>query len=542
MQIICQGNQTLCNLLGFQSIDKTAEYKCSMYTFCYEEKKYCLLFNTLTRKIVSLSNEEYNEYKKYIEKKRNDISSLIEKLISNWFIINKQIDEISLYSEIYEIFKPERQKNFSGFETYVIFTTTACNARCFYCFERNVKPIHMSIETAKVVSKYIRESHRKKHTVCLHWFGGEPLCNIKVIDEICATLKEYEIEYTSRFTSNASIFTKDIIDRAISNWHMDKIQITLDGTENVHNLRKNYIDTEKYNFIQTINNIDYLIKKKIYVTIRLNCDENNIEDMEQLISYLTEHFEGQTRIFIDPHPLFNCDNNELILDSTKSFYQKMLLLEEKATKYNQQYNEEVKKDKSHAIERFRMGSCQSLSMRIGADGSLYPCQHIDQIKPYGNVWDGITNQELFKEWRKEKHHPLCITCQFRPLCGSLEHCNAIRSNCKEYAILKYGDWIKDIYNNYNNSKKFLKLNQKFTLYPLLNQYIAFPNDSNPGDKKVVKLNTSALFMWNLLEKGIVKANLIQKIQEEYQISFLLSEQIVNDFVLHLSKFDFLECT
>lgn len=33
---------------------------------------------------------------------------------------------------------------------YTILTTTGCNARCFYCYEKGTKPVTMTAETADV--------------------------------------------------------------------------------------------------------------------------------------------------------------------------------------------------------------------------------------------------------------------------------------------------------------------------------------------------------------------------------------------------------
>ena len=124
--------------------------------------------------------------------------------------------------------------------SYTIFTTTDCNARCFYCYEMGRSRIPMSAETAHKAAAYIA-AHCGGEKVHLHWFGGEPLFNKQVIDIICTDLAEKGIVYESMIISNGYLFDGATVEQAVSHWKLKSVQITLDGTEEIYNRSKAFI-------------------------------------------------------------------------------------------------------------------------------------------------------------------------------------------------------------------------------------------------------------------------------------------------------------
>ena len=134
-----------------------------------------LLYHTLTCCMILLTNEEAAHL------------TVQQELIDNWFLVPEGHDDRKLCEQIRmtaQLFQPP-QKSITG---YTILTTTGCNARCFYCYEKGTKPVTMTAETASKVVRYIL-AHRGEEKVNLSWFGGEPLYNVQVIDQICKELK-----------------------------------------------------------------------------------------------------------------------------------------------------------------------------------------------------------------------------------------------------------------------------------------------------------------------------------------------------------------
>ena len=54
-----------------------------------------------------------------------------------------------------------------------------------------------------------------------------------------------------------------------------------------------------------------------------------------------------------------------------------------------------------------------------------------------------------------------------------------------------------------------------------------------GSKKYFSLNETGIFLWKFLEKGIFISDLILKTRETYEVSKILAEQSINEFVSEL---------
>jgi len=71
-------------------------------------------------------------------------------LIKNWFLVPENFDEDAVISTIRE--KQQRIINDTYLDHpkgFTILTTSTCNARCFYCYEKNMKnKTHMTMEVA----------------------------------------------------------------------------------------------------------------------------------------------------------------------------------------------------------------------------------------------------------------------------------------------------------------------------------------------------------------------------------------------------------
>ena len=131
--------------------------------------------------------------------------------------------------------------------------------------------------------------------------------NPQVIDLVCDRLKD-----NARFEmiSNASLVDKVGMDR-IKKWKIEKIQITLDGTNDVYNKIKNYIDLPNA-FEHVVNNIAELIANGVVVTIRLNYNHNNVPDILNLIHFLADRFPQREYLRVYAAHLFSKEDTESI--------------------------------------------------------------------------------------------------------------------------------------------------------------------------------------------------------------------------------------
>lgn len=253
-------------------------YKQSLYNIFYPlDDENTIVYNTFTESIVKMDKKTIAILK---SETGFDDEIICKKLHELGFLVKNNVDE----KKIMEL---DRAK--SVYETqaaiYRILTTTACNAKCFYCYEAGVTAENMSLQTAKDVCTFIENRSKGMKKIQIQWFGGEPLINLSVIDYIEGRIQSFGrqegIEIYSTMITNGILFQDDLIYRATKVWKIRKVQISLDGQNKEYAKRKGI--SEKENTLQVvIHNIRELLLNGIKVTIRLNYDKFNLESIKKL--------------------------------------------------------------------------------------------------------------------------------------------------------------------------------------------------------------------------------------------------------------------
>ena len=276
MKVIIPTTPLIEQIVGPQKRAEGQRYRLMTYVVQQPVDDGVLLYNTLTCSLVLLTPDEAADM------------TAQQKLIDHWFLVPQEHDDRKACREIRQLtalFMPTEEV----ITLYTILTTTGCNARCFYCFEKGTKSVSMTAETASKVVHYI-VAHRGDEEVSLKWFGGEPLVNAKVIDQICTELREQGVPFRSIMTSNGYLFDADKVQRAKDLWQLRRVQITLDGTEQTYNRVKAYVHRGVNAFERVLQNIAMLTAAGIHVIIRLNVDKHNIGEMAELVQMLHQRF------------------------------------------------------------------------------------------------------------------------------------------------------------------------------------------------------------------------------------------------------------
>ena len=316
-----------------------------------------------------------------------------------------------------------KQQTPKGIGNYTIVTTTGCNARCAYCFEKGTKPVNMTSETAEKVAQYI-VSHLGEHEkVKISWFGGEPLYNFKVMDRICSRLIEQNVDFSSYIVTNGYLFSEKMAEKAVQLWHLKKAQITLDGTEQNYNRIKAFVHrNEQSPFQRVLYNIGLLIKQGVKVNVRLNICNDNAEDMEELIKLLAERFKDQKLFSLYIHRLFEQSGPEaeaLSSEKRAELFREIRRLEDYS------YLLGVFKPKKLS-QKIRLSHCKvdsEDSVMILPDGHFGLCEHFVDSHFIGHIDDEEWDQEAVKQSREyRKEIPECDTCALYPTCQRLKIC------------------------------------------------------------------------------------------------------------------------
>lgn len=360
-----------------------------------------LLYNTLTCSLLLLTPSE-----------AADITAQ-QELKDRWFLVPQEHDDQKLCQQIRQmaaLVKPAVK----AINSYTILTSTGCNARCFYCFEKGTKPVSMTAETAGKVARYI-VAHRGDEEVKIRWFGGEPLVNAKAIDQICAALREQGVPFRSTMVSNGYLFDADKVQRAKDLWQLKWVQITLDGTEQTYNRVKDFVYRGVNAFERVLTNIGLLTAAGIRVFIRLNFDQYNIGELTELIELLHRRFGANERLTIYPHELFGERTPED--DATIAAMRLQLKQQIAACGYAQKLG--LKKD----LKLNRCMADHDGSVMIAPDGHLSKCEHYIDREFFGHIGSEERDKAILRKFRERPADiEACATCFHYPQCFRLVVC------------------------------------------------------------------------------------------------------------------------
>lgn len=421
------GDPRVVCLLGNQrkyKVDKLLRKSMFVYRLYLDD--HYLLFHTLTRQML-LIEPEMIEW--FMEERRFSADILQNEtaawLYDHYFLVPEDEQECRTYMEVKDliILKEERPDEMVS---YVILPTTVCNARCFYCFEHGMRYHHMTEETVQDTIRFILE-HRPKHNrIHIHWFGGEPTIAPDIIDRICDGLTDAGVIFDAEMTSNGSLLNKELSRHAKEKWNVNKIQITLDGTEKEYVRRKQYVSAVKDPFHTVISNIHTLLKENIRVCIRLNADENNIGDLYRCVNFLNLEFdvEEKKKLWVYAHTLFGEPGEIWNACPAGSASDE---LEEAVNNLNHyMVKTGLTPRDMYFVLRLKSSYCMVTVPENGAvidaDGNLFACEAMPENLRYGDVKNGI-NPVCWKEIvRPDKIRDHCRTCTFLPQCTEFCRC------------------------------------------------------------------------------------------------------------------------
>ena len=426
MRYIVPPDAVVKAIMGFQKY-KAGHYRWSRYVIKKEIDEGLLLYNTLTSEMLFCSIDECENYAD-------------GELIERWFRVPLEFDEFLLAKKTKKLRQlvyravASRMQNVSV-ERYWILTTTNCNARCFYCHENGIPHMNMSSKTAEDVVDYIVKNS-PDNSVHLNWYGGEPLINQAAIDIISSRLKKRGVSFVSSMISNGYCFDDVTIQKATEIWHLEDIQITLDGLEETYNRVKDYIyqDTESP-FRKVLKNIADLLDAHVKVKIRLNIDNYNKKELSILSDLLIERFSGRDGFSIYTAPLMETclgTVNQRTKQQRQEVYQAHWDLSEKLNQAGVIFETILPK-----VMRSELRCIAVSNVRvIFPDGQLAFCHdYVDGVLS-GSIYGNESTEEEKRQYTvclPEKSQ--CRDCVKYPQCIRLKKC--FNNQCNEELVKEW---------------------------------------------------------------------------------------------------------
>lgn len=462
--IILNDNNNAYNFCLIKAIDRSKydlseQFRIGKFIFKDKIGDNIILFNTISAFMVEFDKEELNNVLKMPGYELNQ--SKYKSLIDNYILVPNNFDDTIVNNFISNNIWHQTPKEdfFKELYAYTIFTTTDCNARCFYCYEKGAAKIKMSKKTAEDVANFIIKEYNsyargKDEPIRIQWFGGEPMYNYEVINIITKLLRDNGVKFTSTMITNGSLFTPDLARISKNEWNLKHVQITIDGTAEKYNVVKNYTNIKKEDnpFSIIINNIKSLIKNNIGVTVRLNADLYNVEDLKVLVKYLNSEIGNHEKFGVYEHALFETVNG---LEHTEEERHKLYAAIEELKMILHYYGYI---DSCHTLLSGPAGAhCMpdgGRGITIDPTGKVGQCEHMFNEYFVGSIytpkeeWDRDLAVKLWYDVYEKSGN--CETCPLSAVCMPLKNCiNDDQCTVEErnLRLMEYRFKVRTIYDN-----------------------------------------------------------------------------------------------
>lgn len=383
-------------------------YKESRYNHSGTVGDQVFLYNLVTSSVAVIGVPEYGQVKSC---EFTDLN-LMRAAIENGFIVPSDEDEIE------KVLAIQRMNNFSTrFAGFQILPTTACNARCFYCYEQSYKPVCMKNGVADAIPPFIESYMDMVDDVHVTWFGGEPMLELNRICElskqIMALAEKHGIGYTSDMITNATLATTDAVHTLVKDCKVSQVQITLDGLAEEHLRRKAYM-SDDITFDTVLAAMDAFVEQGSKLLIRLNIDKANYEDCLKLIPLLGERYKGRDTVMLYAAPLYGSGKQE-------NFYSEGDLSEAYKTVFRAMIDAGFIQTVDGLPLNFNNATCSAQMINnfvIDPSGDVFKCEHLlaEKAQCIGNVFEGVLFNEAMAHWASPEIPQKCRECNFLPSC------------------------------------------------------------------------------------------------------------------------------
>lgn len=375
-----------------------------------------ILYNSLSNTLAVIENKQMDllESKNYDEliKVDNDLS---KKLVRGGYVIEDDFDE-----NVFLDYKLQESRYDKTVLALTIAPTLDCNFRCSYCYEKNkYKNIVMTNDTAHSIVEFVAARANTLSELLITWYGGEPLLALNVVEKISNELRDIceknNIAFDFTIVTNGFLLTKKNAER-LQRIGIKTVQITLDGTEEKHN-EKRPLKNGGATFKTIINNLVEVTKYFDEIYIRVNCDEENMDDYKNLYFYIKSLNIEKIIMYAAPirdyEGCYSCGKcfvkksfKEKEYDIYKSFGEKDF--------------EKFIRRKYPTVTWNACGADSVNSIVVSADGDLYKCWSDigNHERSFGNINKiedlNVMNQIFY--FKNPKDNAECYECRMYPIC------------------------------------------------------------------------------------------------------------------------------
>lgn len=396
-------------------------YKLSIYSTAVENKYgHIILYNSLlgTKSICKLIDSE--NINLFINKNYECMSSsVVQALVLRGILVDELEDEYSkLLSKFYDFINPKELH-------LTINITEKCNFRCIYCYETFSKG-SMQFDTMNKLVEFVKKNIIHFSGLRISWFGGEPLLAVDKLlylsEQFIKICKFYKRSYSSDITTNGSLLNEEIFSKLLSK-RVLYYQITIDGTKEIHDIQRVFINGYK-TFDIIIKNLIGIKNNKtrnFKITLRTNFTKEIYDKFDEYISLIDFFCKNDERFNVSLYKVgdwgasLNTEYKEKLISSEENFMKKI---------YEKIYESNLSVNLNLNILQPGSGLCyggKKHNYVISASGTCHKCtilfENIDSIigelDDKGNILLNNKYYNLISDYTKCRYFS---KCNVAPIC------------------------------------------------------------------------------------------------------------------------------
>ena len=343
-----------------------------------------------------------------------------------------------MYRSKYLDFIDSRDKD----EIQIFFVTNySCNFACSYCYQdQYTNPgIGLTNEITDAFFGYVLNEFRDRRKY-ITIFGGEPLLGSPGQKELISYIVQKSVEADIQLSFVTNGYALEEYSDIMSRGRIREIQVTLDGTEDIHNARR-FLKGGMGTFEKIVRGIDSSLAKNIDINLRMVIDRENIGNLPDLARFAIDkgwtdnpHFKTQIGRNYELH---HCQSAPGKLFDRISLYETLYDLINKNPHITRFYKP------AYSISKFiseqgelpdpLFDSCPACKTEWAFDysGKIYSCTATvgKSEELLGTFYPEVTrNDELIGQWEKRDVTaiPECNGCSVQLACGG--GCGSVAKN------------------------------------------------------------------------------------------------------------------
>ena len=395
------------------------------------------IVNLLTGNADILNKDETEQLQSLISRK--DISDVdFRNELAEKGYLSEEAEEKKLYRTRYLDFLDSRSKD----EIQLFFVTNySCNFACTYCYQDQYSNPEKQLNNDIIDSffTYVKREFagRNKYITV---FGGEPLLN--------SPRQKASIKYLLEKSSEASLDISFVTNGYNLESYMDifrnrnirEIQVTLDGTEPIHDSRR-FLKSGNGTFSKIVKGIDACLENKITINLRMVIDKENIENLPDLARFAIDKGWTKSPYFKTQigrnYELHHCQSSPDKLFSRVSLYETIYDLSKQHPHilefYNPAYSVAKFLSENGSLPDALFDSCPACKTEWAFDytGQIYSCTATvgKSNESLGSFYPSVTKKnEMIDQWesRDVTSIPECKECNLQLACGG--GCGSVAKN------------------------------------------------------------------------------------------------------------------